>query len=139
MERTVVDEIDLLIAVLPAALQAALAAVEDKTDLVEIVMDLGRRPEVRTYHGQQVLGDSEVTETDLQHVVDQIGDFGDDNRAGIARTLHRISAIRNRKHEVIGLTLRIGRAVYGTVEPVRDVVESGESVLLLGRPGVGTT
>ncbi len=139
MERTVVDEIDLLIAVLPATLQAALAAVEDKKDLVEIVMDLGRRPEVRTYHGQQVLGDAEVTETDLQHVVDQIGDFGDDNRAGITRTLHRISAIRNRKHEVIGLTLRVGRAVYGTVEPVRDVVESGESVLLLGRPGVGKT
>jgi stage III sporulation protein SpoIIIAA len=80
-----------------------------------------------------------VTQDDIDHVVERIGDFGDDNRAGIARTLHRISAIRNRKGRIIGLTLRVGRAVYGTVEVIRDIVESGNSILLLGRPGVGKT
>src|SRR5256886_14309252 len=55
------------------------------------------------------------------------------------RTLHRISAIRNRREIIVGLTCRVGRAVFGTVDILRDVIESGKSLLLLGRPGVGKT
>ena len=107
--------------------------------LIEIVMDLGRRPEARFQDSESYLSSRDVTRDDIQHVVDRIGSFGDDNRAGIERTLHRISAIRNRTGAIVGLTCRVGRAVYGTISIVRDLVESGESVLLLGRPGVGKT
>ncbi|GIW06303.1 MAG: hypothetical protein KatS3mg060_1108 [Dehalococcoidia bacterium] len=86
-----------------------------------------------------VLREAPVTADDIDHVVRQIGEFGEDNRAGIERTLHRISAIRNRKGAIIGLTLRIGRAVFGTIDIIRDLVESGRNILLLGRPGVGKT
>ncbi len=132
-------ETELLIKVLPPGLQTAVRQLQQTDDLIEIVMDLGRPPEARSFRDQTVFTDLEVTEDDLQHVTARIGDFGDDNRAGIARTLHRISAIRNRKERIIGLSLRVGRAVYGTVEIVRDIITSGESVLLLGRPGVGKT
>jgi stage III sporulation protein SpoIIIAA len=107
--------------------------------LIEIVLDLGRRPEARFQDTESYLSDHDVTRDDIQHVVDRIGTFGDDNRAGIERTLHRISAIRNRTGAIVGLTCRVGRAVYGTISIVRDLVESAESVLLLGRPGVGKT
>ncbi len=107
--------------------------------LIEIVMDLGRRPEARFQSSETFLSEFDVTRDDLQHVVDRIGVFGDDNRAGIERTLHRISAIRNRTGTIVGLTCRVGRAVYGTISIIRDLVDSGESVLLLGRPGVGKT
>jgi stage III sporulation protein SpoIIIAA len=136
---TTLDEIELLIKVLPPTLQTMMAQLEDRSALVEIVMDLGRHPEARTLHGQEVFTAVEVSQDDLNYVLPHIGDFGDDNRAGITRTLHRISAIRNRKGHIIGLTLRVGRAVYGTIEIVRDVMASGQSVLLLGRPGVGKT
>ena len=102
-------------------------------------MDLGRRPEARFTHGEEVLLEREVAEADIAHVIDHIGVFGDDNRAGIERTLHRISAIRNRAGKVVGLTCRIGRAVFGTIDIIRDIVESGQSILILGRPGVGKT
>ena len=102
-------------------------------------MDLGRRPEARFVDGEIELSEQEVTEAEIDYVVSRIGDFGDDNRAGIERTLHRISAIRNRKGRIVGLTCRVGRAVYGTIDIIRDIVESGKSVLLLGRPGVGKT
>jgi stage III sporulation protein SpoIIIAA len=82
---------------------------------------------------------NEVTDKDIEHVTSRIGEFGEDNRAGIERTLHRISAIRNRKARIVGLTLRIGRSVYGTVDIIRDIVEGGRSILMLGRPGVGKT
>jgi len=133
------EEIELLIQVLPPPLQAAIRQSEDLEHLVEIVIDLGRSPEVRTFNGRTVFEDIEVQERDIEDIVARIGLFGDDNRAGIARTLHRISAIRNRSGRIIGLTLRAGRAVYGTAEIVRDVIESGKSVLLVGRPGVGKT
>jgi len=133
------DEVELLLAVLPDNLRAAIARLDQRHTLVEIVMDLGRSPEVRAFGGTTVFEDLEVGAADLVHVTARIGDFGDDNRAGIARTLHRISCIRNRKGGVIGLTLRVGRAVFGTVEIVRDIVVSGRSILLLGRPGVGKT
>ena len=138
-EPTPIDEVELLVSVLPVDLQAELRQLGRRDDIVEIVMDLGRHPEIRVFDGQVVFDDLEVTEGDLDFVVTRIGDFGDDNRAGIARTLHRISAIRNRKGRAIGLTLRVGRAVFGTVDIVRDVMASGQSILLLGRPGVGKT
>ena len=103
-------------------------------------MDLGRRPEARFGGGgEEVLLDREVTEEDIQYVIDHIGSFGEDNRAGIERTLHRISAIRNRSGKIVGLTARIGRAVFGTIEIIKDLVESGKSVLIMGRPGIGKT
>jgi stage III sporulation protein SpoIIIAA len=83
--------------------------------------------------------DREIVEADLAFVVEHIGSFGDDNRAGIERTLHRISAIRNRNGKVVGLTCRIGRAVYGTIEIINDFVETGKSILIMGRPGIGKT
>ena len=116
-----------------------LRAFADRSDLLEVVLDLGRRPEARFTHGEEELLEREVTEGDINHVIEHIGAFGDDNRAGIERTLHRISAIRNRAGKVVGLTCRIGRAVFGTIDIIRDIAESGQSVLLLGRPGVGKT
>jgi stage III sporulation protein SpoIIIAA len=103
------------------------------------VLDLGRVPEARYSGWSTALGSSSVTHADLQAMVERLGQFGSDNRAGIERTLHRISAIRNRRGEVVGLTCRVGRAVFGTVEMVRDLLDSGESLLLMGRPGVGKT
>ncbi|HEY7031853.1 MAG TPA: R3H domain-containing nucleic acid-binding protein, partial [Thermomicrobiales bacterium] len=100
---------------------------------------LGRRPEARFQESETYLTTTDVTRDELNYVAERIGHFGDDNRAGIERTLHRISAIRNRSGEIVGLTCRIGRAVYGTIAIIRDLIESGESILLLGRPGVGKT
>jgi stage III sporulation protein SpoIIIAA len=137
--ETAVDEITLLVDVLPPRLQAAVRQTDRPDALVEIVMDLGRSPEARYFSRRQVFEGMEVSDADLAHVIARIGDFGEDNRAGIARTLHRISAIRNRKGRIIGLTLRFGRAVRGAADIVRDIIESGRSVLLLGRPGVGKT
>ncbi|MEA3254189.1 MAG: AAA family ATPase, partial [Chloroflexota bacterium] len=111
----------------------------DRNELVEVVLDLGRPPEVRFPHRDLVLSSKEVDRDDIDYVVSRIGDFTGDNRAGIERTLHRISAIRNRNGRIIGLTCRVGRAVFGTVKMIQDLVESGKSVLLLGRPGVGKT
>ena len=124
---------------LPAAVQDALEAVQARDQLLEVVLDLGRVPEAR-YPGRAVaLGEAAVERTDLASVLDRLGPFGGDNRAGIERTLHRISAIRNRTGEVVGLTCRVGRAVFGTVGMVRDLLDSGQSLLLMGRPGVGKT
>ena len=103
-------------------------------------MDVGRRPEARFGGGgEEELLEREVEEEDLQYVIDRIGAFGEDNRAGIERTLHRISAIRNRSGKIVGLTCRIGRAVFGTIEIIDDIVEPGQTILMLGRPGVGKT
>ncbi|MBA1148994.1 AAA family ATPase [Ectothiorhodospiraceae bacterium WFHF3C12] len=102
-------------------------------------MDLGRPPEVRLSDGVRALDTVPVTLGEIDHVVESVGAFNADNRAGIEGTLHRISALRNRNGRVIGLTLRVGRAVSGTIGPVRDLVEAGLGVLLLGRPGVGKT
>ena len=134
------DDLDALLAALPAEIVAALHALPPERDLIEVVMDLGRRPEARFGGGgEAVLLDREIVDADLQSVVDHIGTFGDDNRAGIERTLHRISAIRNRSGKIVGLTCRIGRAVFGTIEIIDDFVESGKSILIMGRPGIGKT
>ena len=124
---------------MPGRLQDSLRAEGELSDLLEIVMDLGREPEARFHSRQAVLDNGEVTRDDIQWVIDRVGSFGDDNRAGIERTLHRISVIRNRMGEPVGLTLRFGRAVFGTIKVIDDLVFSGESILLMGRPGVGKT
>jgi stage III sporulation protein SpoIIIAA len=134
-----IDDLDLLVGSLPPDLLQAVHALPDPSQLIEIVMDLGRRPEARFTDGEVTLLEREISEADLQYVVDHIGAFGGDNRAGIERTLHRISAIRNRTGKIVGLTSRIGRAVYGTIEIINDYVESGKSILIMGRPGIGKT
>jgi stage III sporulation protein SpoIIIAA len=129
-----------LLETLPPHIQQALeTGPDDREDLLEIIMDLGRLPEARYRGHERFLSDREVTQDDIDYVTNRIATFGEDNRAGIPRTLHRISAIRNRAGKVIGLTCRVGRAVFGTIAIVRDLIESGKSVLLLGRPGVGKT
>jgi stage III sporulation protein SpoIIIAA len=141
-EYAVTDNLTDLMAVLPARISSAIRESDQDTalgTLIEVVMDLGRPAEMRFQQGEITLGDFDVTRDDLAAVADRIGQFGADNRAGIERTLHRISAIRNRTGDIVGLTCRVGRAVYGTITIISDLVESGESVLLLGRPGVGKT
>jgi len=132
-------EIELLAQALPSHLYGALHDRTDPGELLEIVLDLGREPEARVPGREVLLGTQPVTEADLEYVASRVGQFGDDNRAGIERTLHRVSAIRNRRGRIVGLTCRVGRAVTGTAEIFRDIVESGQSVLLLGRPGIGKT
>ncbi len=127
-----------LIEVLPDPIRQSLARLF-LDDLLEVVMDLGRPPEARFPGRVLDLSPKPVSTADIDQVVGQVGEFGADNRAGIERTLHRISAIRNRKGRIIGLTLRVGRAVPGTVDPIRDLVETEKNILLLGRPGVGKT
>ena len=141
-EHEVTDNLEDLLAVLPPRITNHVQQlVQDGTRgaLIEIVMDLGRKAEARFQDSEVALGDEDVTREELHYVAERIGNFGEDNRAGIERTLHRISAIRNRTGDLVGLTCRIGRAVYGTISIIRDLVESGESLLLLGRPGVGKT
>jgi stage III sporulation protein SpoIIIAA len=138
-EQIVTDDLDLLLDALPPAICEALQAEGRRAGLLEVVMDLGRLPEARYPGREVVLSHQEVSEADIQYVIDRIGEFGDDNRAGIERTLHRISCIRNRRGKVVGLTCRIGRAVYGTIRVIEDLVLGGSSILLLGRPGVGKT
>ncbi len=133
------EELELVLDVLPFRVSAALRQREDLAELLEVVLDLGRLPEARFVAGDSPLGDQEVDAEDLQSAIDRLGEFGDDNRAGIERTLHRISAIRNRRGCVIGLTCRIGRAVFGTIKMIEDLAFSGKNILLLGRPGVGKT
>jgi stage III sporulation protein SpoIIIAA len=137
--RETTDDLDALMEALPPEIVDRLGALANRTDLLEVVMDLGRRPEARFTTGEEDLLDREVTDADIAYVIEHIGVFGDDNRAGIERTLHRISAIRNRSGKVVGLTCRIGRAVFGTIDIIRDIVDAGQSLLLLGRPGVGKT
>lgn len=135
----VTDDLDLLLAILPDRIRNGLDQSARNSELIEVILDLGRLPEARFTTGEIVLSDAEVTEADIEMVITRTGDFGSDNRAGIERTLHRISAMRNRKGQVIGLTCRVGRAIYGTIEIIRDIVLSDKSILLLGRPGVGKT
>ncbi len=139
LQKSVTDDLELLLDIMPAKVRDAIEGAADRESLVEVVLDLGRIPEARFPHRVLAIGDQPVSREDLQAVVERVGRFGKDNRAGIERTLHRISALRNREGEVIGLTCRVGRAVIGTVDILRDVVEAGESILLLGRPGVGKT
>ncbi len=137
--QKITDDLDLLLDVLPAHISERLRDLDDSDNLLEIIMDLGRLPKARFIDREVALSEREVSYEDLQGVTKKISDFDADNRAGIERTLHRISAIRNRHNEVVGLTCRIGRAVYGTSDIIQDLIESGSSILILGRPGVGKT
>lgn len=139
IQKIISDDLEAILSVIPPRIKQALEQPNDKSDLLEIVLDLGRLPKARFPNREIAILTGEVTREDLDHVVMNISDFGGDNRAGIERTLHRISAIRNRQGQIVGLTIRVGRAVFGTVTIIRDLVESGKSVLLLGRPGVGKT
>src|SRR5918912_708879 len=133
------DDLDQLLEVLPPHICDPLEALQDRRDLLEVVMDLGREPEARLPGREVLLSTHAVRDEDIDYVIQRIGAFGDDNRAGIERTLHRISAIRNREGRIVGITCRVGRAVFGTVAIIRDIVESGRSILMMGRPGVGKT
>ncbi len=139
MQKVITDDLDALLDILPPHIRQPLCQQEDISELLEVVLDLGRPPEARFPQQEVVLNPKEVSEAEIEYVVSRIGSFGDDNRAGIERTLHRISAIRNRKGRIVGLTCRVGRAVFGTIKVIEDLVESGKSALLLGRPGVGKT
>ena len=125
--------------VLPPSVEQALRVANQGENLLEIVLDLGRVPEARFVDHEVILSSNEVTAEDLDLVIAHIGEFTGDNRAGIERTLHRISCIRNRQGRIIGLTCRVGRAIYGVIDIIEDIVKSGQSILLLGRPGVGKT
>jgi stage III sporulation protein SpoIIIAA len=134
------EELNLLFEALPPRVAVAAQRLsQERGDLLEIVLDLGREPEARFTDGEAILDAVQVTHRDLEYVTERVGDFGDDNRAGIERTLHRISAIRNRAGTVVGLTCRVGRAVTGTIDIIRDIVINGQSILLLGPPGIGKT
>jgi len=139
LQKVIAADLDALLDVLPPHIHQALLEQPDNNELLEVVLDLGRPPEARYPQREITLSPKEASESDIEHVVSRIGSFSGDNRAGIERTLHRISAMRNRDGRIVGLTCRVGRAVFGTVKIIQDLVESGKSVLLLGRPGIGKT
>ena len=132
-------ELNQLLDIFPLPIRQALVRLPNLYELIEAVLDLGRPPEARFPDDFVFLADTNVTHEDLAYVSSRLSDFGADNRAGIEQTLHRISAIRNRSGKIVGITCRVGRAVYGTVDIVLDVVRSGKSICLLGPPGVGKT
>jgi len=139
LQKVITDDLEALFDILPPGIREQLQRQPDFRQLIEVILDLGREPEARFLDRDITMELSEVTEEDIEYVTSRIGLFGDDNRAGIERTLHRISAIRNRKGRIVGLTVRVGRAVFGTINIIEDLVQSGKSILLLGRPGVGKT
>ncbi|MBI4340312.1 MAG: hypothetical protein HY680_10250, partial [Chloroflexi bacterium] len=139
MPKIIVDDLQALLDTLPPHVFGPLRERSDLGDLIEVVLDLGRPPEARFPGSEVYLSAREATEEDLQYVIHRIGAFGDDNRAGVERTLHRFSAMRNRRGKIVGITCRVGRAVFGTIQPVEDLIGLDKSILLLGRPGVGKT
>lgn len=133
------SELDLFLELLPLRMKSELSGHREIGELIEVVLDLGRKPIARFPSGDFVICEQPVRHEDLKHAISKVGDFSDDNRSGIDSSLHRISAIRNRKMQIIGLTCRVGRAVCGSAEIIRDLVEGGSSILVIGRPGVGKT
>jgi stage III sporulation protein SpoIIIAA len=137
--KRITDNLDVLLNVLPPKVASQLTIINRSDDLLEIILDLGRVPTARYIDREETLNQVEVTHADIGFVVERISAFDTDNRAGMERTLHRIAAIRNRRGDIVGLTCRVGRAVYGTTDIIQDLIESGKSLLLLGRPGIGKT
>jgi len=139
MDKRITDDFGVLRRILPERIREAIDERGNTSQLLEIVLDLGRKPTARYSDSEVELSDHEVTGADLHELVNELGEFDDDNRAGIERSLHRISAIRNRRGKIVGLTARIGRAVYGTIDIIADLIDTGQSVLIVGPPGVGKT
>ena len=137
--KRITDNLDALLGVLPPPIAERLTELNRSDELLEVILDIGRVPTARYLDGEVALSEREVEREDIDYVVARIGEFDDDNRAGMERTLHRISAIRNRHSRIVGLTCRVGRAVYGTIDIIQDIISSSRSVLLLGRPGIGKT
>jgi stage III sporulation protein SpoIIIAA len=138
-KQVIMDDLEALLDVFPPNVSQPLREMQDCSELLEVVMDLGRAPEARFPSREVILDEREITLQDIEYVTSRISPFSGDNRGGIERTLHRLSALRNRQGVVIGLTCRVGRAVFGTVLLIEDLVQSGKNILLLGRPGVGKT
>jgi len=132
-QHRITDDLEVLLDVLPPNIRHAVEKANNSEKLLEIVIDLGRIAAARFVDGEVPLSVKEITRAEIDHITERIGTFDADNRAGMERTLHRISAIRNRLGTVVGLTCRVGRAVYGTVDIIQDIIESGKSVLILGR------
>jgi stage III sporulation protein SpoIIIAA len=137
--KRITDNLDALLNVLPPNVASQLTIINRSDDLLEVILDLGRLPTARYIEREETLSQVEVNHADIGYVVERISAFDTDNRAGMERTLHRIAAIRNRRGDIVGLTCRVGRAVYGTTDIIQDLIESGKSLLLLGRPGIGKT
>jgi stage III sporulation protein SpoIIIAA len=133
------EDLNLLLQVLPNSVKLYLQNHPNRFNLIEVVLDLGRRPEGRFLNSSEYLSSKIISWQDLDFCTKQLGNFNNDNRAGIQRTLHRISCLRNRKGNIIGLTCRVGRAIFGTISIIRDLLDSGQSILILGKPGVGKT
>jgi stage III sporulation protein SpoIIIAA len=133
------EDLQKLLDILPQEIRQVLEQHPLRDNLIEVVIDLGRRPEARFPEKAEYLSSTPISYEQLRDCIQRVGRFGGDNRAGIEQTLHRISAIRNRNGEIIGLTCRVGRAIKGTIEMIRDLVEKNQSILMLGRPGVGKT
>lgn len=135
----IADDLDKLLEILPDFVRRPLKIHPYKKILMEVVMDLGRQPEARFPKGPEYLSSRTISWQDLDYSIKKVGSFSGDNRSGIERTLHRISSVRNRRGSIIGLTCRVGRAIFGTISIIRDLLEKGSSLLLLGKPGVGKT
>jgi stage III sporulation protein SpoIIIAA len=133
------NDLEKLIENLPFFLREHLNKHIYRDQLIEIVLDLGRRPEARFINGPEYLSQKIISWQDIDYVTKRVSRFSNENRAGIERTLHRISCIRNRQFLINGLTCRVGRAVFGTISVIRDLLESEKSILILGKPGVGKT
>jgi stage III sporulation protein SpoIIIAA len=139
MKTSTSEELKKLINILPIRIKRELSDSPDLSDLIEVVLDIGKPPEARLAKRTIYMQKDAVTAEDLEYVTSKVGEFTSDNRAGIERTLHRISCIRNRTGKIIGLTCRVGRAIYGTIDIIRDIIESGKNILFMGPPGIGKT
>ena len=133
------NELDLLLNVLPEHITETIKSLPNKSELLEVVMDLGRLPEARLINDNLILDQTNISKDDLANLIQKIGFIGEDNRAGIEGTLHRVSVIRNRRGQIVGATCRVGRAISGSATTIEDLIQTGKNILLLGRPGVGKT
>lgn len=133
------SDLEKLIQILPSYIKENIQNHRNKTRLLEIIIDIGRRPEGRFLYGTEYLSDKIVSWQDLDYALKRLGTFTNENRAGIKQTLHRISCIKNRQGVIVGLTYRIGRCIIGSLSIIRDLLESTSSLLILGKPGIGKT
>lgn len=133
------NDLERLLLIMPLKVVSHLTK-EELSDVIEIVLDIGRPAEIRHAGGKiDKLGNELINDDDINFVTSHLQEFTHDNRSGIPGTLHRISAIRNRQGKIVGLTCRIGRVVTGTIACIKDICIQGKSILFLGRPGVGKT